>query len=217
MTNTYKLLILAVFFLTSSTYAKITVNISNSLKDNSHMKFITHVSSPSSYTNALALNIDNSQIIRIRELIELNLDIKLDFFKGWNINGEAHVTTISPPEFVNQLRKYISMNRINEIAIEQRIQLANIKILGIGSGHTLIEGKKETTFFLIVDSKKLRSIRHKIFQEFTSRGGNPKDFDPTWFFPHITIGYTKTDIHENSGLLKNLKFSYDNRYEIKIY
>ena len=67
---------------------------------------------------------------------------------------------------------------------------------------------------MIVDSAKLRLIRYKIYELFVERGGDPKAFDPTWFFPHITIGYTYKDLHENSGVLKNVKHSLDKRFEI---
>ena len=193
---------------------RILIEISAQTKNTSSMPFYTHTGDEDSFKNVLALNVEYYQIKKIRKIIEDKIGKHLKFFTAWNINGEAHVTTITPPEYKDHLRFHISMKRINEIATKMEIQNTELEILGIGSGNQLIEAKVETTYFLIVDSAKLRKIRHAIFREFIDNGGNPKSFDPTWFFPHITIGYTKSDIHENSGLIKNIKHSFDSRFEI---
>lgn len=206
------------FLITTSAFAQVQFNLNSSIENTSSMPFITHSSNDqTSFENSLALNVEYFQIQSLRETIELMTGKKLKFFTGWDPNGEAHVTTITPPEFVFALNKFISMNRINEIAKEEKIQSSDLNILGLGSAKRIIEGQEEETFFLIVDSLKLRSIRFKIHKEFVKNGGNPKDFDPGWFFPHITIGFTKTDLHENKGVIKNLKHSFDNRLLIKIY
>jgi hypothetical protein len=180
----------------------------------SSMSFESHTGAADSWDNALALNVEYDSIIKLRKKIEVETGQSLKFFTGWSAQGEAHVTTISPPEYKFVLRHHITMKRINEIALASNIQSADLVRLGIGSGKTKIEGKMEETFFVIVDSIKLREIRIKIHQEFVANGGKPSAFDPTWFFPHMTIGYTKKDIHENSGLLKDLKHSYDNRFKL---
>ena len=105
------------------------------------------------------------------------------------------------------------MERISQIADEEmNIQSADIKVIGIGSGNKLIEGTLEETFFVIVDSLKLRRIRHRIYDEFVANGGSPAAFDPTWFFPHITIGFTKRDLFEGDGVIKNTRHSWDQRF-----
>jgi 2'-5' RNA ligase len=205
------ILTLLSFKIDAQTNDRILIEVSDKIKNTSSMPFYTHT-----FNNVLALNIEYSQIKKIRKVIEEKIGQKLKFLTAWNINGEAHVTTITPPEYKDHLRFHISMTRINQIATEMEIQNTELEILGIGSGNKLIEGKVETTYFVIVDSAKLRRIRHAIFREFVDNGGNPKSFDPAWFFPHITIGYTKSDIHENSGLIKNIKHSLDNRFELKL-
>jgi len=214
--QTLIILTLLSFKICAQTNDRILIEISAQIKNTSSMPFYTHTGAEDSFKNVLALNVEYSQIKKIRKLIEDKIGKKLKFLTAWNINGEAHVTTITPPEYKYHLRFHISMKRINEIAKEMDIQNTELEILGIGSGNKLIEGKVETTYFVIVDSAKLRKIRHVIFREFVDNGGNPKSFDPTWFFPHITIGYTKSDIHENSGLIKNVKHSFDNRFELKL-
>jgi hypothetical protein len=199
-----------------NSFALTNIELGRSILDPSPMIFIPHTGSPNSFSNALALNIEYDQIKKLRKIIENEIGTNLKFLTAWNIDGEAHVTTISPPEYKDVLRHFISMRRINEIALEHSIQSADIRVLGIGSGKLAMKKKDEETFFLIVDSNKLRNIRHKIYKEFVQNGGDPSAFDPTWFFPHITVGYTKKDIHESNGLFKNTKHSFDNRFSIKL-
>ena len=54
------------------------------------------------------------------------------------------------------------------------IQSSDLKILGIGSAKR--DNKK--TYFLIVESQKLRKIRMAIHRAFVKKGGDPSDFDP---------------------------------------
>lgn len=186
------------------------------LKSNSNLGFIEHIDEDdASYGNSLALNVNYESILKLRTRISTVIGKKLKFFQGWSLDGEAHVTTITPPEYVNTLRHYISIRRIHEIAIEENIQSAELEILGIGSGEKIIDGTKEQTFFVIVDSAKLRHIRMRIYREFVKNGGNPRDFDPHWFFPHITIGFTLRDIHE-PDILKNIKYSLDIELQSRI-
>jgi len=208
-------LVISVFSLCVSTLAaavdhKVDVDL---LRQVSSMPFIAHVDEqrPSSYGNALALNVAYEPIVRIREIIEQRIGRKLDFNKRWDPKGEAHVTTITPPEYAKVLRHGISIERINEIARAERIQTADLRLLGIGRGVKTIDGVVEETYFVIVDSHKLREIRHRIYQEYLANEGDAKAFDPTWFFPHITVGYTLKDIHA-PDVYKDIQHSFDERF-----
>ena len=183
------------------------LKISTDIYHNQDELFLTH-------DIALAMNVQYGPIKSLRTQLESALGTKLDYFKGWNPEGEAHVTVITPPEF-EILKSKLSMKEINAIADRYDIQMARLMIQGLGSAKISINGKEETTYFLIVDSYELRTIRQMIFYEFTRRHGDRKAFDPSWFFPHITIGYTKRDLHESDGVIKNLKFSLDERFTLK--
>jgi hypothetical protein len=180
---------------------------------NSSMPFISH-QGPGKFDNALALNVVYNPVRDLRGPIEETVGRKLNFLTAWHPNGEAHVTVITPPEFSEVLSPYISMNEIDQIALNSEIQKADLKVLGLGSGKLSIDGKMEETFFLIVDSARLRQIRHDIYSAFVKKGGSPEAWDPTWWFPHITIGYTKRDLHENDGITKNIKGSWDKRFRL---
>lgn len=160
---------------------------------------------------ALALNIPYEPIKAARTPIEKVIERPLSFLTSWEPQGEAHVTTITPPEF-NVLKQFLKIQDIEAIANLHNIQKSDIFVFGVGSGKKKIQTKDEETFFVIVDSQNLRLIRNEIWKAFVKSGGDPKAWDPTWFFPHITIGYTKTDIHE-PDVYKNIRGSLDLRFK----
>ena len=180
----------------------ININISK-LEKPSLARFSTH-------KNALAMNIPYSEILKARSLIESSISKKLSFYKGWVMTGEAHVTVITPPEF-DELKKYVNMAQINQIARENYIQKSDLQVLGIGSA------KKDNseTFFIIVNSENLRKIRYKIYELYKEKSLNKGGFDPYWYFPHITIGFTQKDLHESDGVIKSLKKTMDKRFRLK--
>lgn len=195
------------------TQAQITeINLPRSIKSND-LPFISHTGA-GPYDNTLALNVPYEPIKSLRPIIEKVVGRKLDYLKSWDPHGEAHVTTVTPPEFSNILSKHITMSEIEDIALKNTIQKSDLFVLGIGSGKKEIAGNVEETFFIIVDSQRLRLIRNKIWELFVAKGGDPKAWDPTWFFPHITIGYTKQDIHE-PDVYKNIRGSLDSRFVLR--
>lgn len=159
---------------------------------------------------ALAVNISYPEIRLAKSLIEKKLDIQLKSFKGWNAFGEAHITVITPPE-MDILNKYVKESEINNIARNNKIQSSDIKLLAIGSG----KNDESETFFIIVKSENLLKIRQKISDLYVKRSKKVAKFNPNWFFPHITIGFTKKDLHEHNGIIKNMAKSYDKRFLLK--
>ncbi len=178
------------------------------------LPFVSHVGQ-GAFDNALALNLPPKPIAEMRESISKFLGRPLIFLKDWSNDGEAHVTVITPPEYHNILSRYLTMEDIEAIAQANQIQSADLVIQGIGSGRKLIQGNTEETYFLIIESSKLRSIRQVIWEEYVSRGGSPSDWDPGHFYPHVTIGLTKQDLHE-PDVLKDVKHSYDSRFNVRM-
>jgi 2'-5' RNA ligase len=178
---------------------------------NADMPFLSH-KGPGDFDNALALNVRYQPIQELRVAIEKETGRRLDFLKSWSPQGEAHVTTITPPEFL-KLKKHLTMEHIERIAAK-RIQKADLEVLGIGSGRKEIDGQVEETFFVIVESKLLRQLRREIHRAYVKRGGSAGDWDPERFYPHVTIGYTKRDLHEQDGILKDLAHSKDTRFRL---
>ncbi len=203
------------FLLSFIALAQTDITLSTNIYHNEEEIFYSHTGH-GPFDNALAMNITYAPIQNLRTQLERAIGKELKFFQGWNINGEAHITVVTPVEYDQVLKSKLTMKEIDAIAERYDIQSARINVLGIGSGKLNIFGKEEETYFLIVDSADLRLIRQMIFYEFTRRGGDRSAFDPSWFFPHITIGYTRRDLHELDGVLKNLKFSWDKRFKLNI-
>lgn len=167
----------------------------------------------------LALNVEYQDVKRLRSEISNLISRPLTFFKGWDKQGEAHVTIITPPEYNFKLKPYVSPKAINRIAQDYDIQSADVRVLGIGSGKKSFNGEIGETFFIIVESSKLRQIRHAIYKEYLKNKGpvsGPNAFNPNQFYPHITIGFTHDDIHENDGLIKDVQHSLDKRFQLRV-
>ncbi len=188
------------------------LNISSAMTDNRRILF-------NERSTALALNVEYDDVKMIRAKISGVLKKRLKFFDTWETEGEAHVTTITPPEFNNQLTPYVSQDTINRIAANLDIQASDVKVLGLGSGKKVFNGELGETFFIIIQSRKLLAIREAIYLEYLKNGGpksGPKAFNPRRFFPHITVGFTHDDIHESDGLLKDVEHSLDRRFLLRV-
>ncbi len=136
--------------------------------------------------------------------------------------GEAHVTIVTPPEF-EVLRTRLTMAQINRLAEVKKLQLARLEPICIGEGQARVEGKNERTFYVVIKSDDLIGFRREIARLFlvsaeinseaaaanssgaraAAAGTIAPAFNPDHFFPHITVGFSKTDLHENQGVIKN--------------
>lgn len=197
------------------------ISISSRITDNSDLQQVVK-QGEGRFDNSLGLNVHPEEMPRLRQLIGARIGRPLDFFKGWNPQGEAHVTVITPLEYIDILRgpdparPLLTMQRIGEIAENMQMQQARLELVSIGSGKKLIEGRLEETFFLIVASEKLLQIRRAIHAEFVKNGGKAEAWNPDRFFPHITIGFTLRDLHEADGIIKDVANSCDSRLRIQL-
>jgi len=204
-----KMITLSLFVSLQSFAQTLNVTLPASVQNSAVMPF---VSSP----NFLSLNTPYEPILELRKSIKAHLGFEneLNFSRAIFPQGEAHVTVITPPDF-NVLSQHLTIQDIESIALVENIQSSDLEILGIGSGKQSVANEERETFFLIVESAKLRRIRLLIYKLFIARGGDPKAWDPAWFFPHITIGFTHGDLHE-PVVLKNIKHSYDKRFKVSV-
>ncbi|MGZ3723775.1 MAG: hypothetical protein ACXVA9_12620 [Bdellovibrionales bacterium] len=101
--------------------------------------------------------------------------------------GEAHLTVLTPPEFnriEGKTRKKI-LSEMKEIAARE----GEIKPLCLGRGQAELNGKVEFTYYIVIEAKGIRAIREK--------------YHLTDFYPHITLGFTKRDLHFEDGVRKD--------------
>lgn len=195
-----------------------TLKVSANVLNNEVLEFIPHVGpADKPFETALAMNVQYEPIQQLKDKLQSSFKQNFNIFTGWNKNGEAHVTTVTPVEYHYKLRPYVTPSRMNEIALELNIQGSDLEVLGLGRGTTILDGKKEDTYFVIVRSENLLRIRRAIHKEFVKSGGKRSDWDPEHFYPHITIAYTGIrDLHESDGVLKDVEHSLDPRFHLTV-
>ncbi len=154
----------------------------------------------------LALNVPFEPVRKLRKRLEKSTGLKL------LSRGEAHVTVITPPEFAI-LKNHLRMQEIEEIALREKIQEADLEILGLGEGRLDDDGGERRTYYIIVKSKRLMRIRETVENLFRARGGKKEDFVAADYYPHITVGFTHVDLHSEQGIVKDERSL---RYELKV-
>lgn len=208
-----KIMLIVLLLASMSSYAIEQIPLSKSIYVNDNLPFESHQGS-GPFDTAIAMNIQYQPVKSIREMLSTYLQYPLRFFRDWNKDGEAHITVITPPEYTDVIKKFVSIERIEEIALQNTIQNSDLKILGLGRGVVNINDKAEETYFLIMKSKNLLKIRQQIYEEFVKNGGNKNAWNPRHFHPHITIGYSLRDLHEADGVIKDVTHSLDDRFEL---
>ena len=178
----------------SSTYADYSVD--SSVYKNSDHEFISHRGS-GPYGSYLTMEITYEPVEKLWRDIESKEGIKL------KNRGEAHITVITPVEFNKVLSKKVSIAEIDKIALEQRIQSSKFHIECLGRFKKKMESGEEMTFFAVVTSKDLMSIRKKVEDLYLEKGGHKGSFRASKFYPHITVGFSKRDLHESDGAIKD--------------
>lgn len=186
-----KYIILSFLFFTSLVQA-VTYNLSEDVFQNEKVSLLI-------YDNYLTMNINYDPIKKL--MVQLN-DHRKTPLKD---RGESHITVITPVEYDNVLKTKININEINAIAARERIQKTAFEIVCIGKGSVKIQNKEESTFYIVVNSPGLLKVRREIQQLFIKNGGAKEAFIPENYHPHITLGFTKRDLHESDGIIKNKK------------
>ncbi|RYZ59315.1 MAG: hypothetical protein EOP07_04350 [Proteobacteria bacterium] len=146
----------------------------------------------------LARNVSYKPIDRLKVALTARTATKL------KNRGEAHITVFTPSEFA-QLAKVLDKKQINELAIAGNIQAIEFSTVCVGSGSQTKSGKTDRTYFVVVQSPGLLALRQSIVDSYTAKNGSKPTFDPAHYTPHITIAYTKADLHEDQGVIKDEK------------
>lgn len=143
----------------------------------------------------LVRNVPFAPIHILKQLLENSFNMQL------LDRGEAHITVITPPEY-EALKNKIDIHEIHQM-VEHTLQSSSFDPVCIGEGTLQIDGKSESTYFVVVNSSDLFEVRRTIAERFYQRGGSRSAFDPETYYPHITIGYTKRDLHAQDGIVKD--------------
>ena len=117
--------------------------------------------------------------------------------------GEAHITVVTPVEFDKVLKKHLSISEISKIALDAEIQSATFDIVCLGKSELVVGNERLTTYFVVVTALQLLEIRTAVQQAYIKAGGAADEFSPEGFYPHITVGFSKRDLHFEDGILKD--------------
>jgi len=156
-------------------------------------KFLAHTGT--GMGSYLAMNVPFAPVDFIRQQAAADLEIKLQS------RGEAHVTVLTPVEFSQVLAKYVSIEELNRLAAEQRIQAAFLEPVCLAQA----QRGNLRTLFILIRSEDLLRIRRAIHALYVAKGGAPQVFDPERFYPHITVGFVGRDLHEQDGVIKDAR------------
>lgn len=208
--------LLAVFILSitaTASQASVNLPLDESILSNEEMPFASR-RGVGRFDTTLAMNVQYQPVKTVRAELSKILGYDLKFFTLWEPAGEAHVTVITPVEYFDIIKKYVSIDRIEAIAQEMKIQESDLTILGLGRGQAVLQGKPEETYFIMVHSENLLKIRKLIYSEYLRKGGPKSAWNPYEFYPHITVGYSLRDLHISDGVIKNVKNSLDQRFNL---
>ncbi len=143
----------------------------------------------------LAMAVPFAPVEALRRLVDAHLGRALVH------RGEAHITVLTPPEYAD-IAPYVTIEHIHALAAAANIQDIVFEVACLGRGDASLEGRVESTYFVVVESSGLRALRRQIFDAYVAGGGPPSRFDPEAWNPHITLGFTRRDLHASDGVHK---------------
>lgn len=198
-----KVLLVVLLMVSTESFASDELTLSKKVLDASQMTQLSHIGS-GRFGSYLTMDIPFDPV---KDLVfQLNASLGEQLTN----RGEAHITVITPVEYFDVLKAHISMEEIDKIAERANIQSSSFEVVCIGRGQVKLESQQEQTYYIVVQSSDLISIRQKVFEKYVANGGEPSLFDPQGYYPHITLGFTKRDLHESDGVKKGTNSCYQN-------
>lgn len=185
-----------IFFSVNSFGGVAGFKLSKKAFDNSSLPFISHQGN-GLFDSYLSMEI---QFEPIAELFKQVLVLKRFQMTS---RGESHITVVTPVEFNDVLKSKITMDEIDGIAKNSAIQASKYEAVCVGKGSLEIDKKLEQTFYVVVRSPALVKLREEVQKLFIKKGGDGNLFKPSQYYPHITLGFTKRDLHESDGVTKD--------------
>ncbi|KAJ3357939.1 hypothetical protein HDU91_005328 [Kappamyces sp. JEL0680] len=111
--------------------------------------------------------------------------------------GEAHITVITPPEFMSGLSTVLTMDDINTVAKNNNIQANRFDIVCVGRQSQMDSTTKpparSSVFNILLEAPASLKIRKDVYALYLKKGGDPSNFNPYNFYPHITVGFEVKD------------------------
>ncbi|MCB0368578.1 MAG: hypothetical protein KDD45_03820 [Bdellovibrionales bacterium] len=147
-------------------------------------------------TYYLGKNVSYNEVEKIRIQLEAVIGKKL------KTRGEAHITLVTPPEFDNSLKLQLNRKDIDDLALRFKIQDQDFQPICVGKGVNQKDPSMET-YFLVVKFPKGEELRDEINKKVLTKIKS-SSFNPSDFYPHITLGFTVRDLHIQDGVKKDV-------------
>ena len=132
---------------------------------------------------------------------QVRKDLEKMIGKTLQHRGEAHVTVITPPEW-RTLSQYIKMDVLDKLVVKEKMMSVKLKVKCLKKVTATIKGKTEESWFIAVDAPELKEYRNQAWRLYVGAGGLPEDFNWKRWSPHITVGYTSQDLHDEDKVSK---------------
>ncbi len=148
--------ILSLLLLISSSIAQaaLSLPLDKAVLNNQDMPFVSH-RGEGRFDTTLAMNVQYAPVKALRDELTQALGYDLKFFTLWQATGEAHITVLTPIEYFDKIKPFVSIERIEIIAQEMNIQNSEFDILGLGRGQASLSAKLKKRILLL--------CMHKIF------------------------------------------------------
>jgi hypothetical protein len=197
-----KVLLLTLLISSCSLLIDKVIKVDNSLYNYKERQPVQHeghydpITDTGRWINYLAIDLKYSPIKNIRKELEAILKVDLSITEKKR-GKEAHLTVITPPEYW-QLHSHLRMQEINQVFLK-RVQSLDFRVLCVARAQV----EDMQTFFFVAESEQIVGFRKEIHKLFVKNGGDPGAFDPTSYYPHITIGFNIRDLHEKDDIYKS--------------
>lgn len=132
---------------------------------------------------------------------KLRAELEKRIGKKLQHKGEAHITVITPSE-MRILSQTLKVNTVEKIVVKESAMKAKVKVLCLKKVSTVLGSKSEESWLISMESDELREFRNQVWRRFVANGGMPDDFQWKRWSPHITLGYTSAELHDEDRLSK---------------
>jgi len=148
-----------------------------------------------SHEDWLGLPLNFAPIEEVRKELEKKIGRTL------NSKGEAHVTVITSPEW-RTLGQYLKMDVLDGLVVKEKMMGAKIKVKCLKKITATVNGKVEESWFVSLEAPELKEYRNEVWRRYVAAGGLPEDFDWKRWHPHITVGFTAKEVHDEDKVTK---------------
>jgi hypothetical protein len=117
-------------------------------------------------------------------------------------HDSAFITVISRAEF-RVVGLTLKMDTLDKIVAKEGSIKAPVKSLCLKKVTTSLAGKTEESWYIDTESEKLLELRQHIWRRFLANGGQTGEFLWKRWAPHITVGFTSADSHDEDRIIKD--------------